>query len=377
MDFLPPIRSVIIISLGLAFGQVTSHALLNVDGTRNQFFTFGRVTYAYNSNLFAEATGRGDYSITASAGLELKRRAGLIGVNAMGKIDYEHFGKYANENAFKPNFYLELNKASGRTTGALTLSTFRETLSDSAVNLRTSAWNFPVELKLKYPINDKFYATSDTAYLQRRYTDTTILRNLTTYSEGLDLFYVYTSKLDLLAGYRVRLAQTTQGLDATDHWFNVGASGGLFAKLNGTVRLGYQLRQAEGGRENFAHINALAALGWPVTRKLRLAGQLSRDFNTIATGASVDISGVSVRAIYAYSRKLEFDTGIAYGRNAFLGATQAQREDTFLSADLGARFKLNEYVSLAASYTYLHNWSSLNFADFVRQGVSFDLSSRF
>lgn len=377
MDFLPPIRSVIIISLGLAFGQVTSHALLNVDGTRNQFFTFGRVTYAYNSNLFAEATGRGDYSITASAGLELKRRAGLIGVNAMGKIDYEHFGKYANENALKPNFYLELNKASGRTTGALTLSAFRETLSDSAVNLRTSAWNFPVELKLKYPINDKFYATSDTAYLQRRYTDTTILRNLTTYSEGLDLFYVYTSKLDLLAGYRVRLAQTTQGLDATDHWFNVGASGGLFAKLNGTVRLGYQLRQAEGGRENFAHINALAALGWPVTRKLRLAGQLSRDFNTIATGASVDISSVGVRAIYAYSRKLEFDTGIAYGRNAFLGATQAQREDTFLSADLGARFKLNEYVSLAASYTYLHNWSSLNFADFVRQGVSFDLSSRF
>jgi hypothetical protein len=175
----------------------------------------------------------------------------------------------------------------------------------------------------------------------------------------------------------VRLAQTTQGLDATDHWFNVGASGGLFAKLNGTVRLGYQLRQAEGGRENFAHINALAALGWPVTRKLRLAGQLSRDFNTIATGASVDISSVGVRAIYAYSRKLEFDTGIAYGRNAFLGATQAQREDTFLSADLGARFKLNEYVSLAASYTYLHNWSSLNFADFVRQGVSFDLSSRF
>jgi hypothetical protein len=377
VDFLPPIRSVIIISLGLAFGQVTSHALLNVDGTRNQFFTFGRVTYAYNSNLFAEATGRGDYSITASAGLELKRRAGLIGVNAMGKIDYEHFGKYANENALKPNFYLELNKASGRTTGALTLSAFRETLSDSAVNLRTSAWNFPVELKLKYPINDKFYATSDTAYLQRRYTDTTILRNLTTYSDGLDLFYVYTSKLDLLAGYRVRLAQTTQGLDATDHWFNVGASGGLFAKLNGTVRLGYQLRQAEGGRENFAHINALAALGWPVTRKLRLAGQLSRDFNTIATGASVDISSVGVRTIYAYSRKLESDTGIAYGRNVFLGATQAQRKDTFLSADLGARFKLNEYVSLAASYTYLHNWSSLNFADFVRQGVSFDLSIRF
>ena len=361
MHFLIPSRLVSTISLGLLLGLVPSHALLNVDGSRNQFFTFGSVTYAYNSNLFAEASGRGDSSINASAGVELKRRAGLIGLNTI----------------VKPNFYLELNKASGRTTGALTLRAFRESLSDSAVNLRTSAWNVPVELDLTYPINDKFYATSNTAYLQRRYTDTTILRNLTTYSEGLDLFYVYTSKLDLLAGYRVRLDQTTRGLDTTDHWFNLGASGGLFAKLNGTVRLGYQLRQAEGGRENFSHINALAALGWPVTRKIRLAGQISRDFNTIATGASVDISSVGVRAIYAYSRKLEFDTGIAYGRNVFLGATQAQREDTFLSADLGARFKLNEYVSVAASYTYLHNWSSLNFANFVRQGVSFDLSIRF
>lgn len=377
MHFLIPSRLVSTISLGLLLGLVPSHALLNVDGSRNQFFTFGSVTYAYNSNLFAEASGRGDSSINASAGVELKRRAGLIGLNTIGKIDYERFGKYSDENSVKPNFYLELNKASGRTTGALTLRAFRESLSDSAVNLRTSAWNVPVELDLTYPINDKFYATSNTAYLQRRYTDTTILRNLTTYSEGLDLFYVYTSKLDLLAGYRVRLDQTTRGLDTTDHWFNLGASGGLFAKLNGTVRLGYQLRQAEGGRENFSHINALAALGWPVTRKIRLAGQISRDFNTIATGASVDISSVGVRAIYAYSRKLEFDTGIAYGHNVFLGATQAQREDTFLSADLGARFKLNEYVSVAASYTYLHNWSSLNFANFVRQGVSFDLSIRF
>ena len=377
MHFLIPSRLVSTISLGLLLGLVPSHALLNVDGSRNQFFTFGSVTYAYNSNLFAEASGRGDSSINASAGVKLKRRAGLIGLNTIGKIDYERFGKYSDENSVKPDFYLELNKASGRTTGALTLRAFRESLSDSAVNLRTSAWNVPVELDLTYPINDKFYATSNTAYLQRRYTDTTILRNLTTYSEGLDLFYVYTSKLDLLAGYRVRLDQTTRGLDTTDHWFNLGASGGLFAKLNGTVRLGYQLRQAEGGRENFSHINALAALGWPVTRKIRLAGQISRDFNTIATGASVDISSVGVRAIYAYSRKLEFDTGIAYGHNVFLGATQAQREDTFLSADLGARFKLNEYVSLAASYTYLHNWSSLNFANFVRQGVSFDLSIRF
>jgi len=365
------------IGLGLGLGLVRSHALLNVDGTHNQFFTFGSVTYAYNSNLFAEATGRSDTSITASAGLELKRRAGLIGVNSSFKIDYERFETYSDENAFKPDFHLELNKANGRTTGALTLRAYRETLSDSAVNLRTSAWNLPIELNLKYPINDKFYATSETTYLQRRYADTTVLRDLTDYTEGLDFFYVYTSKLDLLAGYRVRLSQTTQGHDTTDHWFNVGATGGLFTKLNGTLRLGYQIREAVSGRENFTHFNALAALGWPLSRKIRLNGQISRDFNTIATGASVDSSSVSLQVIYGYSRKLEFETGLAYGRNLFLGQMEAQRQDIFVSADLGARYKFNEYISVSASYTALHNWSSLDFADFKRQGLSFNFTSRF
>lgn len=377
MHFLIPSRLVITISLGLVLGLVPSHALLNVDGSRNQFFTFGSVTYAYNSNLFAEASGRGDNSITATAGLELKRRAGLIGVNATFKIDYERFERYAAENALKPNFSLELNKMNGRTTGALTLRTYRETLSDSAVNLRTSTWNLPLALNLKYPINDKFYATSETTYLQRRYTDTTIFRDLTDYAEGLDLFYVYTSKLDLLAGYRVRRSQTTAGHDTTDHWFNVGATGGLFAKLNGTLRLGYQIRQADSGQENFTHLNALAALSWPVTRKIRLDGQIGRDFNTIATGASVDTSSINLRTAYAYSRKLGLFAGVTYGHNLFLGVTQAQRQDSFFSTDLGARYLLNEYLSVTTGYTILHNWSSLNFADFERRGLSFNFTSRF
>lgn len=273
--------------LGLALPS--GHALLNIDGARNQVFVFGGVTFGYSTNIFSESTGRGDYNLNASAGVELKRRAGIISVNSTFRVDYQRFGEYTSENSLNPNFFVEFIKNTGRTTGSFTVRAFRESRSDSAVNLRTNSWNFPLGLNLKYPINDKFYATSTTTYLRRRYSDSSVLANLTDYSEAIDLFYVYTSKLDLVGGYRVRLTRPSFGGDTADHWFNLGASGGLFAKLDGVLRLGYQLRQVSGpAAENFSHVNLLAALNWPVTRKLSLSGQVGRDFSTIATGSSVD-----------------------------------------------------------------------------------------
>lgn len=370
-------RQLLLLSLALALGQPTARALLNIDGSRNQVFVFGSVNFAYSSNIFSDSSGRGDYSSTSEVGLELKRRAGIIAVDATFKVDYQGFNKYTGENSLNPSFAIEFDKTVGRTTGAFTVSAFRETRSDTVANLLTSSWNFPLGLNIKYPINDKFYFTSSSSYLQRNYSTSTVLTNLTDYSEGVDLFYVYTSKLDLLAGYRLRVSRTTNGNDTTDHWFNIGATGGLFAKLNGSVRLGYQIRDDRGGNESFTHVNALASVGWPITRKLTLASQISRDFNTVATGASIDSSSISLRAIYAYSRKLELDGGVSYGRNLFLGQTGPQRRDDFFSWDVGAHYKLNEHLTLGASYTYFKNWSTVSLSDFDRTGFSFDASSRF
>lgn len=377
MTFLPPARVLLLGSLVFALHLPSGRALLNIDGARNQLFVFGSVGYVYSSNLYSEATGRGDYSVNASVGMDLKRRAGIIAVNSTFKVDYQRFGKYTHENAVNPSFLLELNKTTGRTTGAFTLSAYRETRSDSAVNLRTSSWNLPVELNLKYPVNDNLYVTSGTSSLQRRYRDTAVLSNYTDYAEAIDAFYVYTSKLDLLGGYRLRVTQTARGADSTDHWFSIGATGGLYAKLNGTLRLGYQIRTEQGSRENFSQVNALAALAWPITRKFTLSSQISRDFNTIATGASVDSSNATLRAIYAFSRKLEFASGVGYGRNLFLGRTLARRRDDVFSWDLGATYRFSEHLSLAASYSYFRNWSSSSFSDFDRQGLSFTLASRY
>lgn len=362
---------------GFAAATPTARALLNIDGTRNQVFVFGNAQFAYNSNIFAQAGGEGDSTYTAGVGAELKRKAGLIGVDCIGKVDFVAYGKNSDLNAVNPNLSLVLTKESGRTTGSFSLQAYRETRSDNAVNLRTSSWNFPIGLNVRYPINEKFYGVSQTTYLRRTYEDNNALVNYTDLSEGVDLYYTYTSKLDLFGGYRLRWSDTAISGRTLDNWLNLGATGGLFSKLSGTVRVGYQNRHVQRSNDTFNQLALAASLNWPLTRKIAFSFTGSRDFNTIATGESADSTTLMANAIYTYSRKLDFQSGVGVGRNEFLSESVAGRKDTFFTWNVGGRYKMNEHFQVGASYTYFHNWSSLSFADFESHGISLDVSGRY
>lgn len=362
--------------LALLIPQQSVFALLNIDGTRNQVFVFGNFTVAYDSNINASAIPESDTIFTASVGAELKRRAGIIAVNARASFEYQKFSQLADQTAWNPTLYLELNKTTGRTTGALTINAYRSSRADSAVNLRTQTWNFPVGLNLKYPVNDKIYLTSTTSYLRRSYADTTALLNYTDYTQSLNLFYVYTSKLDLFTSYRIRVGQTNLG-NTYDHHLGFGAEGALLAKLRGSVRLGYQTRQIDASGENFDQLTLGASLFWNATRKLTLSSSISQDFTTTATGGTVDTFSTQLRTAFVFTRRVSVDASLGYGRNKFLNGNQVGRRDDFLSADLNATFALNEHLRFTASYNYLKNWSTVSQSDFVRDGYSLDVSSRF
>ncbi len=370
-----PLRLVAaLLGLALFTPPPAAWALLNIDGTRNQVFVFGTASLSYDSNVFVQGEAKGDYIFGASVGVELKRRAGIIAVNGRAVFDYQRFNEFADQTAWNPSFFAEFNKTTGRTTGALTVNAFRSSRADTAVNIRTQTWNFPIGLNLKYPINDKYYVTSQTGYLRRSYVDAEQLLSYTDLTQAFDLFYVYTSKLDLLAGYRLRRGETSLGT-TTDHHFSVGATNGLLPKVNGTVRVGYQLREQGTTGDTFDQLTMTAGVTWTPTRKLTFSGSLSTDFTTTAIGGSVDTFTAMARATYTFNRKFSVDGGLGYGRNKFLGATP--RQDDFFMWDVGARYSWNQHLEVAASYNYFLNWSSLSNSDFERNGYSLNVSSRF
>jgi hypothetical protein len=351
--------------------------LLNIDGTRNQVFVFGNFTISHDSNIFSSsASGTGDYIYTASLGVELKRRAGIIAVNARAVIDRQEFLKNKTQSAFNPTFYLELNKTTGRTTGAFTINAFRSSHADSAVNLRTQTWNFPLGLNVKYPINDKFYVTSTSGYLKRSYTDTSGLLNYTDYSEGIDLLYVFTTKTDLSLTYRIRIGETT--LDTTtDQSLMFGLVNQIIPKVNGSLRAGVQRRTIDSTNNTFNQLTLSADVTWNVTRKFSVTGTAIRDFNTTAVGGSTDSLSAQLRGYYDFNRKYQANGGLGYGRNRFLDGTTAGRRDEFFSWDVGLAANWSQHLRVNVSYNYLRNWSTVSFSDFERTGYSLSIDSRY
>jgi hypothetical protein len=363
--------------LALLLAQQSVFALLNIDGTRNQVFVFGSLGIAYDSNIFAQNGGASDVIETLTAGTEINRRAGLISVGTTLSVAFARYNRHSDLNAINPSLTMEFTKTGGRLTGSLLLNAFRTEQADSAVNLRTTSWNIPVTLNLRYPLNEKFYATSQSIWQERRFDNTSNgLSNYSDVSEGLDGFYVYTSKLDLLAGYRVRFARTDAGR-TTDQDFSVGATGALLPKVNGMVRFGVQNRRIDSTGESFNQVSALGQASWTATRKLTVVAVLSRDFNTTATAVSVDTLSTSLSGEYAMSRRIQFDTGFSFGRNRFLDQGQAARTDDFFSWNASATYSLNDHFKVASSLSFFHNQSDVDVAEFDRRQFSVTVSSRY
>ena len=209
--------------------------------------------YGYDSNLFSQAGGQGDYSHSLSLSAEYSRRAGLIELDASATVLMARFRELTVEDYSNPSLKLEFKKEKGRLTGSAWLSAKRENRSEVAINVRTASWSYDTNLDLRYPINDRYYFKSASSFNRRDYQDNRALRDLDSWSESIDVFYVYSSKLDLTGGYRFRTGLASGGARTMDHALTLGAANDILPKLNGKIQVGYQRRNEHGsGRGDFS-----------------------------------------------------------------------------------------------------------------------------
>ena len=334
--------------------------------------------YAYDSNLFSQAGGQGDYSHSLSFSADYSRRAGLIGVEASAALLMARFRELTDEDYNNPSLKLEFKKEKGRLTGSAGLSVKRENRSEVAINVRTDSWNHESNLDLRYPINDRYYFKSESAYSRVDYRDNRALHDLDSWSESLDVFYVYSSKLDLTGGYRFRTGLASGGARTVDHALMLGAANDILPKLNGTVQVGYQWRSEHGsGRGDFGAFTADVSLTWPVTKRLTLKGVAAKDYTTAATDISVDVGAVSFSATLSPATRLSIDLGVSYSVSDFLGVRGGNREDRALSGRTEFRYAISSKISASLSYMKSRNDSNNAFSDFARHLASITVKARF
>ena len=217
------------------------------DGT-DKIFVSGTFAMGYDSNISASAANTADFTYASTMVIEYQRKAGLIGVNGTIGFGLNDFVKNPGYDTLNPNYSLELDKGTGRLTGALTLSAQRASQADVAVNLYDTSWNYSLGLNLHYPVIERYSFALSLNYGLIDYTDTggQPLVNLSTYSASLSLFYILSEQRDLFATYRYRLEDSSATTSTTDEAISLGVNGKILWEINGSLSVGYELRTPRG-----------------------------------------------------------------------------------------------------------------------------------
>ncbi|MEX2043846.1 MAG: outer membrane beta-barrel protein [Opitutus sp.] len=369
-----------------------AHALVRLNDGRDQIHVTFSANVSSDSNVYANSDDKGDVIYSSGITADYVRRAGWIGVNASIAVSAARFGEFNEENYSNPSYSLEFTKQSGRTTGSVAFQAQRESRADAAVNIRSESWNYSSDLNVKYPINGVLSAAGMLGYSNRDYIDESLFSDLSTYAASLDFFYVISSLRDLSVGYRYRYNETSRSTSAGDHGINVGMHGRLIRGVKGNLRVGYQTRKLDTGLPTDARFNSWTAGGsasYALGRRISLTGQISKDFSVTATEASVDSTSASLEMQFTANSRLSAGTSLGWGQSKFLGDTGrivvsagpppvlgGQRQDDYLNLGGSLNFSLNEHLRLSASYSWFKNWSTLEYADFVRNAWSVNMVSR-
>lgn len=369
------------------------HALVALNDGRDRIYLTGTLSAGHDSNIHASSENRGDAVYSSRVVAEYSRRAGWIGVNGSVSVHAARFAEFEEEDYTNPSYRLEFTKQSGRTTGALSLSAARETRADAAVNVRSTSWNYDTTLHFKYPIVGLYTLTGGASYNSREYVDANALADLYTYTASVDLMRMLGAERDLMAGYRYRYNETSFDSVSRDHSLTVGVTGKVVRSISGSLRAGYQVRSLESPRQDnrgtFGAWTASGALTYLLNKKTSLSAQLSKDFSITAKDSSVDVTAASLSAQYAFNSRWSLSASGSSGRSRFLGDAGRlvlqggpapllgpSRADTYVSWDAGVSYSLNEHLKASASYVWFQNWSTSDYADFVRSSWTASVSSR-
>jgi len=366
--------------LALASGPViTARALVKFNDGHDDFFITGTAGIGYDSNIFAYNGGGSDTSYNASLDLEYRRKAGMLGVDADLGWAFYKFQKFSSEAFAHPHARAEITKNAGRTTGSVNAGVKRESRADSAINIRTTSWQYDAALNVKYPVIERYSLTGQLGWNRRDFQDNAALVDLDTWTLSSDVFYVYNSQRDLFGGYRLRVTDTTADTQEIDHALTIGTSGKIVSTINGSARVGYQLRESnrrDGSRETYDGLTSVVSATWSGLSRLNVTGFVSSDFNTIATDVSVSTTSIGLDAQYAFTARWSLVTGASAGRVRFLGVTGSGRRDTYFACNAGAAYTLSDRFKATLSCGYFENWSTLAFSDYDRNTISLNLSSR-
>lgn len=361
--------SIGLITASLAASSYAAPFMAIGDGA--ELFLTGTLGVRFDDNIYLADNGEDDIIFDINPGVELTfgKDAQLKGALTLA----DNFANYAdnsnlNTNLFQADFltkyddgkmklgfsagYHELNQNTFQTRGLVRRDVFNAGADGEVEISQLTAVGAGVNF-----VHEN--------YKRSGYTDSDSL------TIPLDLFYRWTPKVDLSAGYRYRDYTVDLGEDSTDHYFNIGARGEFTPKLTGRFTVGYNQRDLDRSGED-SMLGLDASLAYEISPKTSLQLGASNDFGTSPQGQQQENLVFNGMITTKISEEWSLNGGLSW-RSIDYGT----RTDDYWEGLLGTMYTINANVRILASYTYRDYASDLRGADFKNNVFSVAASFRY
>ncbi|MGC6456549.1 MAG: outer membrane beta-barrel protein [Coraliomargaritaceae bacterium] len=359
----------------------------------------GNATVSWDSNIFRdEYEEESDLTYILSPGLELNLGRGLSSYDMTVRTSYDFISYQENDQLDKNNFHintsgvyrgsrLDLSGRLGYDENQITSG------EDNMRRMMIEVEDVNGKINGEYRLNPKFSFGAGAHYFDRSYAADT--RNELADRNHLrfpfDLFYEWTPKVDLSAGYTYKAGEIDDhqrgdtrfgGYDTTEHFFNVGARGNFFPKLSGFFKVGYRVQDREDsyninkdgdrtridrGRGSGGLVGIDSGLTWNPTQKSTHNIVLERDFGVGGEGTTTEVSRIRIDSSYSLNPRWSASSNLGYTLRDYQarGGENRNREDNQYLLGLGLNYTAPDYWRFSGGYSYQNNDSS-------REGYSYD-----
>lgn len=363
-------------SIGTVATVVHAAPFLTIGDGAEVFFT-GAVGVRYDSNIFLAANNtKGDTIFNVTPGLQLVfgNASELKGtLSAVESMDAYSSNSNLNTQLFSGDFVSNYDDDKLK----FNLDAFFHQENQNDINIRGLARrdesNFTtgaeVVVSEKESVGASFSA-DHVDFLESGYSSST------TYSIPVNVYYHWTPKLDLSAGYRYRDTDEQLGSDNKDNYFNVGARGDFTPKLSGSFDVGIEDTKYTGnattGDSTSDGLGFDTNLIYAFTPKTTVTLTGSNSYTSDAFGNRERSFSVGLRGSTQIVDELSGFAAINFQHNGY-----TDRTDKFYDLQVGTSYTLNTHVNFVAGYDFRDNESTLSGAKFNDNVLSITANLRY
>lgn len=328
-----------------------------------------RLSTGYDSNLFGNASEKGDSFVSLAPTLSWLRSAGLSPLNLSAGLNVTRYRQFTGQNSedyfgrFSAGFPIPAESA---ISGNFNLGYSRNTRLDEYIFDRITSDIFNAAVNGAYQLRPNTSLTSSYSYVDTKTGDFKTVTN--SGNVGINFSEIFRN-LDLGFNYRIRhsrLEGSGSNRDSLDHAFGANLSGPVLPetwlpKVTTSFSLGYDntLPSAQDKSTTQRIVGSVNA-NWQARERTTVGLSVSRDLDLSPDQQNVETTRLTLNLGQRIGERMTTYARTSYAWNEFMD--QDTRQETW-DAGAGLSYSLNNQWNAGADYTFTKN----NTADAARK----------